>query len=460
MSVRQALGISHRIGLQIIRSRWTIPYLILFPIFFIGLYWFGFSASPIGENQTFLLGIINQDEGLTDEIQLLFQNETLLGNGTLQEFHSTDVLSKGFGSEFVNILGNLTYNNQQNSSHIFEITEYSDEMQADSKLKNRELDIVLILPRQFSNASLGILNGYWRNSYGLYFHEYLQTFDASIPDLPINISEEVIIRGDESYLNYQIANSILGNILNAYLDLTSAFRGPGGSIQIAMNEEYQVSIPTFSLFGLSTPGLIAFGIIMQPSLISLFFCMEFRPKNTTFDIIRLSSSPTTYILGTFLIQIPVMIGQAFILFTSSLLMGFQPNGDIILAYLIALTILPFSASLLYFTTAIFSNEDVVGTILGFGGPFLGFMSGAFIEVPKIILFKEIIPTASGFPRDFLIWDLIPLTHTVSALRQVMLYDFTLIQVLPDILLSFVLSLGFFCCSLLFFAYFRFWRSSQ
>ncbi|MHA1977573.1 MAG: ABC transporter permease [Candidatus Hodarchaeales archaeon] len=461
MTIKQILGISHRIGLQIFRSRWTIPYLIVFPIFFIGLYWFGFSASPIGENQTFLLGIINQDEGIPLEIQQIFQNDTLMGNWTFEEFHNAEVLSNGFGSEFVTILGNITYNNHLDSSQIFEIIELQNENHAELELKNRELDIVLILPRQFSNASLGLLNNYWKNTYGLYLHEDLQSSDPSLPDLPVTITENIKIKGDDSYLNYQIANSILVNIIEGYQDLTTAFRGPGGSIKFSMNEEIDVSIPTYSLFGLTIPGLIAFGIILQPSLISLFFCMEYRSHNRTFDLIRLSSSsPLTYVLGTFLIQIPVMIGQAFLLFTSSLVMGFQPRGDIVLAYLISLTILPFSASLTYATTAFFSNEDVVGTILGFGGPFLGFMSGAFIEVPKIVIAPNFLPTASGISRDFLIWDFLPLTHTVSALRQVLLYDFNITQVFPDILLSMLLSLSYFITSILIFIYFRFWRISQ
>ncbi|PWI47855.1 hypothetical protein CEE45_09435 [Candidatus Heimdallarchaeota archaeon B3_Heim] len=459
MSLRQILGISQRIGLQLIRSKWTIPYLIIFPVFFIGLYWFGFSASPIGENQTFILGILNQDEGIPLEIQTIFQNETLMGNWTFDQFHSGNVLTEGFGNEFISILTNLTYSNQSSSSLIFEIIEFTSEDQAESDLRDRKVDIVLVLPQQFSNASLELLNQYWKNTYGLYLHENLQSVDPTLPDFPVNITDNILIKGDEGYLNYQIANTILINVIDGYLDLAAVFKGPGGSITFTMNEEISVSIPTYSLFGLSIPGLIAFGIIIQPSLISLFFCMEFRSNNRTFDLIRLSSSTaTTYILGTFIIQIPVIIGQAFLLFVSSLLMGFQPMGDIILAYFISLTILPFSASLIYLTTAVFSNEDVVGTILGFGGPFLGFMSGAFIEVPQIVIVKKFIPTASGIARDFLIWDFLPLTHTVSALRQVLLYNFNISQVFPDILMSLLLSLGYFIFSVSFFSYFRFWRN--
>ena len=458
MSLKQILGVTQRIGVQLIRSRWTIPYLVLFPLFFIGLYWFGFSASPIGENQTFSLGIINEDVGFSNSAKEVFQNETIMGNWSLEDYHTSNVLESGFGTEFSDLLADLKYSSKTDSKNIFETIILNSESQADLLIKNRDLDIVMILPPQFTNVSLALLNGYWKNTYGLYFHEYIQSYYPSIEDLPINISVDVRIKGDESYINFQLANSVLSAIIERYQDLTPLFDGPGGSIFLRMNETYQISLETYSLFGLSIPGLIAFGIIIQPSLISLFFCMEFRPHNPTFDRIRLSpSSAKTYILGTLLVQIPVMIIQAFILFLSSILMGFQPAGDLLLAYLIALTIFPFSVALLYLTTAFLSNEDVVGTVLGFGAPFIGFMSGAFIEVPKIVLLAKSFPTASGFPRDFLIWDLLPLTHTVNALRQVLLFNFDFSMVQSDLIMSLILSMIYFGISIALFWYFRFKR---
>lgn len=458
MSLKQIFGVFTRMSIQIIRSKWTIPYLVMFPLFFIGLYWFGFSASPIGENQTFLLGMINQDAGLSDSAKSLLQNETIMGNWTLEQYHTSEVMTIGFGNEFSDLLADLKYNNETDSRNIFEVTILNTESQADLLLKNRELDIVVILPPQFSNVSLGLLNGYWMNTYNVYFHEYIQSYFPSVPDLPVNITASIRVRGDESYLNYQLAESIFTNVIERYQDLTVAFKGPGGSLSFRMNDDYRISLPSYSLFGLSIPGLIAFGVIIQPSLISLFFCMEFRSHNFTFDRIRLSpSSSQTYILGTLLVQIPVMIIQAFILLISSLLMGFRPAGDLLVAYLIILTIFPFSASLLYATTAFLSNEDVVGTVLGFGAPFIGFMSGAFIEVPKIVILAKSFPTASGFPRDFLIWDLLPLTHTVNALRQVLLFDFSLSMVFSDIVMSLLLSLIYFGISVFLFSYFRFKR---
>ena len=107
MTFSQILGLTKRMGIQIIRSRWTVPYLLLFPIFFIGLYWFGFSASPVGLTQTYSLGVINEDEGLTDIYAELFSNETIMGD-TFSMFHSHAMLEQGFGSEFLALLENIS----------------------------------------------------------------------------------------------------------------------------------------------------------------------------------------------------------------------------------------------------------------------------------------------------------------------------------------------------------------
>ena len=458
MSLKQVLGVAQRMGLQLLRSKWTIPYLLLFPLFFIGLYWIGFSTSPVGESQTFLLGVINQDTGLSDDVKSLFQNETIMRNSSFTQYHGFNVLGKGFGSEFIDILANLTYSNITNAPHIFDINQFEKESDANDRLFKRDLDILIVLNPSFSNTTLSILNRYWHNTFGLYLHEMIQLNFPTSPDLPTSINDTIRVIGDESFLNFKMAKSLLSIVIHEYQDLTTAFKGPGGSISLRMNKEYEVKIPKYSLFELSIPGLIAFGIIVQPSLISMFFCMEFRPNNTTFDRIRLApSSGGAYIIGSILIQIPVMIGQTIILFLSSLILGFNPEGNIFLGVLISLTIFPFSLFLVYISTAFLSNEDVVGNVLGFGAPFIAFMSGAFIEVPKLILIPRIFPTASGYLRDFLLWDLLPLTHTVNALRLVLLYDFEFHLVLPDIVMSLFLSIIYLIFSIIAFSYLRFKR---
>ena len=119
----------------------------------------------------------------------------------------------------------------------------------------------------------------------------------------------------------------------------SAFGSPGGSINLVFNEDYLVSLPKYTVFDMIIPGLIAFGIIIQPSLFASYIGDEFNPKRRTFDRLNLASVPaTTYALGTIVVQIPVFIAQTLVLFLASFLLGFSPQGNVILAFLISLTI--------------------------------------------------------------------------------------------------------------------------
>jgi len=439
MSLQQILGVAQRLGIQVIRSRWTIPYLILFPLFFIGIYWFGFSASEIGTNQTFKIGVLNFDKGFGPEHKDLFCNKTLTGEWFP---HSEEVIEKGFVVEVIEILSEFKYSNKTDSKHVFEVVILNSSLEADTRLKNRDLDIVTIFPPNYTNVSLSAVNNFWRLNYGYYLHELIQNAEPSAPDLPY-FEENATIRivGDETYLNFIIAKSIITIFLEQYHDLSTIFRSPGGRISIILNEDYQIMIPKYSFFDMMVPGLIMFGVIIQPSFYSTLMCNEFSDKRKmTFDRILVSPlSAKDYILASLVVQLPVLIIQTFLLFIASFILGFNPKGDIFLGFLTVCTLFPFAASLNYITAAFFSDEDVSGSVTGFGAPILGFMSGAFVEIPKIVLFPKAFPTASGMTRDFLLWDLLPLTHGVNAIRQVLLYDFSISQVFPDILANLVLS---------------------
>lgn len=439
MSLQQVLGVTQRFLKQVIRSRWTIPYLILFPLFFIGIYWFGFSTSEIGTNQTFNIGVLSLDKGFGSDIKHLLRNKTLTGDWFP---HSDEVIEKGLALEAIDILSDFKYSNKTDSKHVFEVLILNSSLEADTRLKNRDLDIVTIFPPNYTNVSLSAVNNFWHLNFGYYLHELIQNIEPSAPDLPF-FEENATIRimGDENYLNFVIAKSIITIFLEQYHDLTTIFNSPGGRISLTLNDEYQIMIPKYSFFDMMIPGLIMFGIIIQPSFYSTLMCNEFSDKRKmTFDRILVSPlSAKDYILASLVVQIPVLVGQTLLLFGASFILGFNPKGDIFLGFLTVCTLFPFAASLNYITAAFFSDEDVSGSVTGFGAPVLGFMSGAFVEIPKIVLIPKAFPTASGMMRDFLLWDLLPLTHGVNAIRQVLLYDFSINQVFLDILANLVLS---------------------
>ncbi|MFX0084633.1 MAG: ABC transporter permease [Candidatus Hodarchaeota archaeon] len=439
MSLTQIFGIAKRLGIQTVRSKWTFPYLILFPLFFIGIYWFAFSSSNIGNNQTFDLGILNQDKGFGYKVKNLLKNETITQE--VEWFpHSADVIEKGFAIEVIEILKEIGYSNESNSIKIFNVNLLNSMEEINQNLEDRDLDIAIVFPQNYTNASLSSVNNFWYIEFGYYLHDLIQSFFPNSPDFPINENATIQILGDNNYLNYKIAKTILSVLLDQYHDLSNFFGTPGGKFSLILNEDYQVAIPKYTFFEMMVPGLIMFGIIIQPSLFSMFLCIEFKPDIRTFDRIRISPlSSSSYIFGSLLIQIPIMLIQTIFLFTSSFILGFEPKGNILLGFLITCSMFPFAASLNYITAAFFSDENVAGTVTGFGAPILGFMTGAFVDAPKIVLLHNSFPTAGGLARDFLLWDLIPLTHGINAIREVLLHDFSIIMVLPDLIANFLLS---------------------
>ena len=439
MSLNQIFGVCKRLGIQVIRSKWTIPYLILFPLFFIGIYWFGFSASEIGTNQTFKLGILNLDEGFSDEYKQLFLNESLMGEWLP---HSQEVIEKGLAIEIIDLLSELKYSNKTDAKHVFEVVMVNSSLEGNTSLEHRELDILVGFPPNYTNVSLSAVNNFFNITYGYYLHDIIQSIEPTAPDLPYsNDSTTISILGDETFINFIIAKGIITVILEQYHDLSMIFGSPGGRISLIWDQDYQIDLPKYSFFEMMVPGLIMFGIIIQPSFYSTLMCNEFSDKRKmTFDRILVSPlSATDYIVATLIVQLPVLFFQTLILFAACFLLGFSPAGDILLGFLIACSLFPFAISINYITAAFFSDEDVSGTVTGFGAPILGFMSGAFVEIPKITLIPNAFPTFGGLMRDFLLWDLLPLTHGVNAIRQVLLYDFSIEQVFPDIITNLVLS---------------------
>ncbi|MFX0117608.1 MAG: hypothetical protein ACFFB3_23895, partial [Candidatus Hodarchaeota archaeon] len=261
MTIRQILGVSQRIFMQMVRSKWTIPYLLLFPAFFIAAYAFGFSASEIGASQTYQLGVINNDEGFSEVVKSLLSNETIM-QGSFINFHLENAIENGIASEFLQLLSDLKYSNKSNAKKIFEITTLSSFSKAEADLEDRDLDIAIEFSPAFSNASLSAFNHYWNLTYGLFIHEQIQQEHPNTPDLPTSVNDTIVIYGDDTFVNFKVARSILTLILESHFDLGSLLSSSSGTVSLVLEDEYQVSLPKYSVFDLVAPGLLLFGLVI------------------------------------------------------------------------------------------------------------------------------------------------------------------------------------------------------
>ena len=111
------------------------------------------------------------------------------------------------------ILHTLKYSNAPDAKQIFDITIVHNIGEGQEKLEHRNLVILIEFSPTFSNATLSLVNQYWKQTYGLYLHEMIQMEFPGAPDLPTHDNETIIIREDDTYINFQLANSILTLIL-------------------------------------------------------------------------------------------------------------------------------------------------------------------------------------------------------------------------------------------------------
>ena len=68
-----SLEIAKRFGKELIRMRISLVVLLALPAFMAFMFWFAFSSAGLGTTETYVLGIVNEDEGIADELADYFQ---------------------------------------------------------------------------------------------------------------------------------------------------------------------------------------------------------------------------------------------------------------------------------------------------------------------------------------------------------------------------------------------------
>ncbi|MHA1941192.1 MAG: ABC transporter permease [Candidatus Hodarchaeales archaeon] len=435
--------------------RMSLVVLLALPAFMAFMFWFAFNNAGIGTTETYILGVVNEDEGIAEELAAYFE--------VVNEFFDTGIsnetLTYGFANDFIQTLKSINYTDEQNTPGnipIFAIEEYynseiaSNNSDPKGDVESREIDAVLYFPRDYSNTTLSAVN----------HASFIQTGSFlddnpfwSGPPIPKTDNSELNIIGDESYTRYLIVKGILDQILTAFLENIHDFQYSGGNIDFQF---ISVALKEYSIFDTIMPGILVFGILTQSGMLASFLVSEFA-ETKTISRIRLSLiKPWEYITGVTIYQFIVSLFQLGILFILPLVFfGFRPAGSLIEGFSVLLVTTIFTTGLGFVLAGVFSSPDTAGQSSGFLMTPIAFMSGAFMEVPTFTLLPSIIPTASGISRDFILWDVLPTTHTVNALRSILLYEFSITEVWAEIMLLILPSILLLIFGMFFFSKRRF-----
>ena len=370
---------------EILRDRRGFFFILLFPMLFMLV--FGFAFGGMGGNTPHNLAVINYDQG-----SVLPNNQSV-----------------NFGNNLTQILENAKYPNS--NVYVFNVTQPS-ESNADQQLKQRKIDAELIIPQNFSQASVSLINNTISST--------TNTPSASSS----NITSTLIIRGDTGYINFGTTQGILTGILSQYkdeivIDTQNNVRGtPGAQPTEYLNSKVEPIAGTgdYTTFDYLAPGMIVFAIILLATTVAASLTREVD-KGTLARLKLSKMRGFDLLFGGLIPWSLVVVAQVIILLAVAIIIGFHWQGglnSILLAILVGVIggIASFSLAMII---AAFAKNDRqaanLGTLITVPTSFL---VGAFFPLPQ-----EPIGTFMG--QSFQIYDFIPWTHTLNALRSVLTY---------------------------------------
>ena len=340
-----------------------------------------------------------------------------------------------YGSNFTKVLENATAENS--TTHLFHLNNVSED-KADDLLKSGGIDAVFIIPKNFSLALTTMVNNSTRtaitSSVG---QKTIATagnassgFGAATPGASValpkagNTTATILAHGDGSSLNFFSAEGLAAQILvqytNGIQENASARAAPGGD---SIFESY-VSVGSLPVAGTESatafdgvvPGLIVFSLLLQISVVSSSLVRD--NETGMLDRLKLSKIRSFDLLsGTFLTWAVITIAQVLLLVGVAVARGYNYQGGAgALGLAVLIGVIAGMASIaLALIVASFARNDTQAMLLGamIATP-LGFMAGAFIPIPR-----QVLGEFAG--RTYTVYEVLPWTWAVSALRSVLTY---------------------------------------
>jgi ABC-2 type transport system permease protein len=400
------------------RDRRGLAFLILFPLAFMLI--FGLAFGSAGNTTPRDITVINYDTGTF----LLLNNSTQYVN---------------FGTNLTGFLQTVKYENS--SVNIFNLKNVS-ENDANDLVKSRNIDALIIIPENFSKAFASLVNytarteitsqvgeGVIASPTGATANSTQQIpSNQSLPRLS-NVTSMLIVKGDPGYLAFGMTQSIVSGILEEYKDGVQAEvqaqiagAGLGNATAVAPSSLVSaVSQPlagttSFTAFDYQAPGLVVFALLIEVTSIAGVLAGEV--ERGTLDRLKLSKMRSyDLFVGSTLPWTVVAAIQVVILFGVAVAIGFHwQGGPISLFYAIVIGVLAAIASIaLGLLLAAFAKTEKQASNLGvlIAVP-LSFLTGAFFTLPKVYI-------GTLFGQPFQIYDILPWTQAIYALRSILVF---------------------------------------
>jgi ABC-2 type transport system permease protein len=432
---------------EVFRDRKGFLFLLLFPASFIAVFSLAFGSGTFqaGISLPRDIAVVSYDTGTT----VTSNNTTRLVN---------------YGDTFTKVLENATAENS--STKLFRLHNVSEE-QANELLRSRSIDALVVIPANFSSAFTSMVNDTVRTAItsgvgartiagGTVGQNQaaIQSSPTSIPNqtstrlqtvqaapassnltnttpknvtLPkaSNVTSALSVEGDSGYVYFATAQAFITTIYDQYKNDVAAAAvadaASGGAYRslsdyVPLEMRPIAGTQSLSPFDYMVPGLIVTAILVQVALVSGSLVRDIEIG--TLDRLKLSKVRAFDLLfGTFLTWTLVTIVQVPVLIAVATALGYHYSGSLSsLELAMVIGVIAGMASIaLALLIASFAKSEMQALELGAMIVLpLAFLAGAFFPLPKHVL-------GEFAGRTYVLYDILPWTHAVSALRSVLTY---------------------------------------
>jgi len=407
---------------ELIRDRRGLFMILLFPMFFMII--FGIVYGNMGQtNETYNLAVVNLDEGA----KMPLTNEEV-----------------NFGDDLAEIFSDSEY--EDSDVKLFNVINTS-ESSANKLIQLKEADAMIIIPKNFSQTTVDKMEDSIAAE---------KTGPTSSNNNSNNDTLKLLISGDSSSMGFGVSQVALIKIIGEYQDNLVAniqSQTSGSSVEPLNLFEGDVEsvsgTESFSQFDFLAPGMMLFAILLLATTVAASLTKEV--EKGTLARLRISKMRSFDMLFGALIPWSIVAAiQVLILLTVALIMGFNWQGglnSIVLAMFIGV-IGGIGSIALGMIIASFAKNDTQAFNLGIMVVVpTSFVVGAFFQLPQVVL-GEIMG------RSFQIYDVLPWTHILNALKSVLIYGNGLSAITYDLAWSAVLTAIIFIIGMVLFSRLR------
>ncbi len=388
---------------ELVRDRRGLFFILLFPIFFMMI--FGFAFGGMGDKNTpHNIAVVNLDQGTTN-----------LTGGNVN-----------FGNNLITSLQDQNY--PQSDVKLFNVTITTDS-NAQTLLSKRTVDAELTIPANFSDSVQSLINNTILSNTG-------QTTSANTSTN--KITSTLVISGDTSYIGFGVSQGTLVGFLSQYQQgIVTKITGAQPTQYINTSVHSAAGTASFTQFDFLAPGMMVFAILLLATTVAAILTREVESgtllrlkisKMRSFDLLFGGLIPWSLVAGA---QVIILLGVA-------ILLGLHWQGSfysILLAIIIGIIGGIASISLAMIIASFAKNDRQaanLGTLIVVP---TSFVTGAFFPLPAEYV--------NLFGHSFQIYDILPWTHTLTALRSVLVFGFGWNTVSNDVIISAILTLILF-----------------